>query len=162
MYMTSSSLNLCSRSSPLTYCYWDRTKRARPRFSTKCWGSELPCLPRLLLKPMRRKFWDVPGTNPDCWELYYARNVKGIIFIVDSTNETILDDAKNLLNNVLELPGMDNVALLVMANKQDLANAVTAQEIEDNFFFGAFEEMRRVVPTSTLTGSNRSDATNRT
>jgi signal recognition particle receptor subunit beta len=56
-------------------------------------------------------------------------NTRAIIFVVDSNDTTRLREAKDELWKVLESPELSNAILLVFANKQDLQNAMTADEV---------------------------------
>lgn len=57
-------------------------------------------------------------------------------------------------------PDLIGVPILVLANKQDLHSAASAQHIDERFGFGSLctaNQPYRVVPVSALTGSGISD-----
>merc|ERR1712102_250689 len=83
--------------------------------------------------------WDVGGQEKirPLWRYYYS-NVDGIIFVVDSNDVDRMDDgkgyddnAKEELHRMLAEDELRNAAVLVMANKQDLPNALSVNEVTD-------------------------------
>ncbi|KAH9495532.1 Arf GTPase arf1 [Bulinus truncatus] len=78
--------------------------------------------------------WDLGGRDKirPLYRHYYA-NTHGFIYILDSNDRERLDDALQELVSMI-LMGEDEVrdtVVMVMANKQDLPNVLSAQEIED-------------------------------
>jgi small GTP-binding protein len=83
--------------------------------------------------------WDVGGRDKirPLWRHYY-QNTNGIIFVVDSNDRDRIDDddccghsAKTELQQMLSEPELRDAPVLVLANKQDLPNAMTAAEIAE-------------------------------
>jgi ADP-ribosylation factor protein 1 len=84
--------------------------------------------------------WDVGGQEKirPLWRYYY-QNVDGIIFVVDSNDRQRVgdgngyddDNAKVELHRMLAEDELRDAALLVMANKQDLSQALSVSEITD-------------------------------
>ena len=74
--------------------------------------------------------WDIGGQDKirKLWRFYYDAT-DGLIFVVDSSDRDRINDAKEELQRLLGEPEMENVVLLVLANKQDLPNAMSASEI---------------------------------
>lgn len=81
--------------------------------------------------------WDVGGQDKirRLWRHYYL-NTQGIIFVVDSNDRERIDDsndyersAKDELQRMLAEDELKDAVLLVFANKQDCANAMSVQEI---------------------------------
>ena len=62
------------------------------------------------------------------WRHYY-QGTDGLIFVVDSSDRDRINDAKEELQKMLDEPEMENAALLVLANKQDLPNAMSASDV---------------------------------
>lgn len=62
------------------------------------------------------------------WERY-CRGVSAVIFVVDSADTKNLEAAKQELFSLLEKPSLTGTPLLVLANKNDLPNALTQDEI---------------------------------
>jgi len=76
--------------------------------------------------------WDVGGQDKirPLWRHYY-QNTQGIIFVVDSNDRDRIDNAREDLNRMLSEDELRESVLLVLANKQDLPNAMKVQEITD-------------------------------
>eukprot|EP00494_Astrolonche_serrata_P027974 UN28239 len=82
--------------------------------------------------------WDVGGQDKirPLWRHYY-QNTQGIIFVVDSNDKERIDannnsnehSAKEELHRMLSEDELRDAILLVFANKQDLPNAMSVQEI---------------------------------
>lgn len=83
--------------------------------------------------------WDVGGQDKirPLWRHYY-QGTNGLIFVVDSNDQERLEDAKDELSRMLLEDEMRDACLLVLANKQDLPNAMPANEIGD------FMDLRRL------------------
>jgi small GTP-binding protein len=73
--------------------------------------------------------WDVGGQEKirPLWRHYY-KNTDGLVFVIDSTYKNI-EEARDILKNVLADDEISNVPLLILANKQDQPNSMTTQEI---------------------------------
>jgi len=83
--------------------------------------------------------WDVGGQDKirPLWRHYY-QNTQGIIFVVDSNDRERIDDAqgadnsaKEELHRMLSEDELRDAVLLVFANKQDLPNAMTVNEVTE-------------------------------
>eukprot|EP01084_Bolivina_argentea_P319747 554607_1 len=81
--------------------------------------------------------WDVGGRDKirPLWRHYY-QNTQALIFMVDSNDRERIDDssgcegsAKEQMHLMLAEDEMQNVVLLVFANKQDLPNAMSVNEV---------------------------------
>eukprot|EP00483_Globobulimina_turgida_P000368 UN00368 len=96
--------------------------------------------------------WDVGGQDKirPLWRHYY-RNTQGIIFVVDSADRERIDDtadksqhgynmtlpAKEELHSMLQDDELSDAVLLVLANKQDLPNTMSVNEIVDRLQLNA-------------------------
>ncbi|XP_059162606.1 ADP-ribosylation factor 3-like [Physella acuta] len=78
--------------------------------------------------------WDLGGRDKirPLYRHYYA-NTDAVIYMIDSKDRERLDDAiDELMQNVLTQPDdLNDTVVMVLANKQDLPNALSSQEIED-------------------------------
>lgn len=74
--------------------------------------------------------WDVGGqeTIRKLWRHYY-HGTDGLIFVVDSSDTSRLDEARDELQNLLEQDELRDAVVLVYANKQDLPYAVNPREL---------------------------------
>eukprot|EP00388_Colpodella_angusta_P017367 GDKJ01042942.1.p1 GENE.GDKJ01042942.1~~GDKJ01042942.1.p1 ORF type:complete len:192 (-),score=49.93 GDKJ01042942.1:63-638(-) len=74
--------------------------------------------------------WDLGGQAMirKYWDQYYE-NTDAIIFVVDSADRERVAETASELNQLLAHPKLAGAPLLVFANKQDLEDAVEANEI---------------------------------
>ena len=76
------------------------------------------------------QIWDVGGQDKlrRLWKHYY-NNTHGIIYVIDSSDLNRVDEAINELKVVLSNNTMNNIPLLIYANKQDIKGSITDTEI---------------------------------
>merc|ERR1719498_2011741 len=76
--------------------------------------------------------WDIGGQDKirKLWRHYYM-GTEGLIFVIDSNDRERINVAQEELMAMLKEDEMKDAALLVLANKQDLPNAITAAEVVD-------------------------------
>merc|ERR1712000_756556 len=69
--------------------------------------------------------WDVGGQDKirQLWKHYFT-STQGIIFVVDSNDTERLPEVKEELHELLNEHQLDNVCILVLANKQDMPNSM--------------------------------------
>ncbi|GAB2233431.1 hypothetical protein Droror1_Dr00002654 [Drosera rotundifolia] len=75
-------------------------------------------------------FWDLggqPGLR-SIWEKYYEE-AHAVIYVVDSSCPSRFEDSKSALEKVLRHEDLQGAPLLILANKQDLPEAVAAEEL---------------------------------
>eukprot|EP00403_Amphidinium_massartii_P019224 CAMPEP_0178410956 /NCGR_PEP_ID=MMETSP0689_2-20121128/21249_1 /TAXON_ID=160604 /ORGANISM="Amphidinium massartii, Strain CS-259" /LENGTH=194 /DNA_ID=CAMNT_0020032153 /DNA_START=93 /DNA_END=677 /DNA_ORIENTATION=+ len=74
--------------------------------------------------------WDIGGQEKirGLWR-HYLPSVSAIIFVVDSADRDRIDIVREELENLLREPETGKACLLVFANKQDLPNAMTQEEV---------------------------------
>jgi len=74
--------------------------------------------------------WDIGGQDKirKLWRHYYL-GTHGAIFVVDSSDQERVEDACEELSKMLAEEEMRDAAVLVLANKQDLPNAVKTSEL---------------------------------
>ncbi|KAI5075737.1 hypothetical protein GOP47_0009813 [Adiantum capillus-veneris] len=74
--------------------------------------------------------WDVGGQDKirELWRFYY-QNAEGLIFVVDSNDSERVDLARDELHKLLMQDELRNVVVLVLANKTDLPNALSTEEL---------------------------------
>ncbi|CAJ1348968.1 unnamed protein product [Effrenium voratum] len=87
---------------------------------------------KLAYKNIKFTVWDIGGQDKirALWR-YYFQGTDGLIYVVDSSDRDRIQDAKEELQKILAEQEMEDAALLVLANKQDLPNAMTAAEVVD-------------------------------
>ena len=76
--------------------------------------------------------WDVGGQDKIriLWKHYY-QNSDGIIFVVDSNDKDRVSEASEELMKMLSEEELKECCLLIMANKQDLPDALSPNDITD-------------------------------
>src|SRR3989338_7111566 len=74
--------------------------------------------------------WDLGGQLAlrSYWQLYFA-NASAIIFVVDSSDVDRMDLCRSELQGIVTHEALSRVPILVLANKQDLPNALSAADI---------------------------------
>ncbi|KAI8986030.1 ADP-ribosylation factor-like protein 8B [Pilobolus umbonatus] len=76
------------------------------------------------------KLWDIGGQPRfrNMWERY-CRGVNAIIYVVDSADHDMLEVAKVELKDLLERPQLIHIPVLILGNKNDLEDALSAEEL---------------------------------
>jgi ADP-ribosylation factor protein 1 len=81
---------------------------------------------------LNMKIWDVGGQSKirRSWR-HFSTGATGIIFVVDSSDHERMEEAREELHNLLREEQMQEAAVLVYANKQDVPHAMVASEVAD-------------------------------
>ena len=76
-------------------------------------------------------FWDIGAQNKlrPLWRKSYFVGCEGLVYVVDTSDSSRFDEAKEELDWILESDEMVGVPLVVMANKQDLPQAATPSDV---------------------------------
>eukprot|EP01156_Anaeramoeba_ignava_P016823 Anaeramoba_ignava/a6298_91.p1 GENE.a6298_91~~a6298_91.p1 ORF type:complete len:187 (-),score=44.89 a6298_91:108-641(-) len=76
--------------------------------------------------------WDVGGQEyiRPLWRHYYE-GTQGIIFVIDSSDTSRINEAKDELYGLLEEEELKNAILLIFANKNDLPDAMSIETISE-------------------------------
>ncbi|CAJ0592052.1 unnamed protein product [Cylicocyclus nassatus] len=74
--------------------------------------------------------WDVGGQEKIrvLWK-YYFSNTEAVIFVVDSADRDRIDEARSEIRALFDDPELRDAKFLILANKQDLPDAMTSPEI---------------------------------
>ncbi|EQC32021.1 hypothetical protein SDRG_10220 [Saprolegnia diclina VS20] len=69
-------------------------------------------------------FWDLGGQERlrAIWSKYYSES-HGIVFVLDAADEARFDEARSALDTMLANAELDGIPILLLANKNDLADA---------------------------------------
>ncbi|KAK3912377.1 ADP-ribosylation factor-like protein 2 [Frankliniella fusca] len=100
--------------------------------------------------------WDVGGQKSlrSYWRNYFECT-DGLIWVVDSADKRRLLDCKKELHQLLEEERLAGATLLVFANKQDLAGALSFEEIRDVMDLTSIKTHHwQIVGCSAVTGSH--------
>ena len=85
--------------------------------------------------------WDVGGQDKIrvLWKHYFL-NTDAVIFVVDSQDRDRLEDAKEEIRKLANEVYLKNCSFLIMANKQDLNNALPPGEICEQLDMGRLKK----------------------
>lgn len=74
--------------------------------------------------------WDVGGQDKirPLWK-HYFHNTEGLVYVVDSADRERVNEAKDELFWILDSDEMRGVPVVILANKQDLPNAVQSSDL---------------------------------
>merc|ERR1711991_685319 len=83
-------------------------------------------------KSLKFMVWDIGGQDRirNLWRHYY-NGTQGLIFVIDSSDRDRIDEARDELHKALNEVELEKVKVLVLANKQDLAQAMPAAEVSE-------------------------------
>ena len=97
-------------------------------------------------------FWDLGGQSKmrSIWERYY-NSADAVVFVVDSTDRIRLNEAKREVEGVIQHDVLQRVPIIIFANKQDLPQPMSANEVLSNLLGEGAADLR-VFPVSALSG----------
>jgi len=80
------------------------------------------------------KMWDIGGQTRfrSMWERY-CRGVNAIVYVVDAADSEKFSLSMKELNELLQKPTLAGIPLLVLGNKNDLPEAISAEELTEKF-----------------------------
>jgi ADP-ribosylation factor 1/2 len=81
-------------------------------------------------KKLSFTMWDIGGQDRirSLWRHYYE-GANAIIFVVDSNDRERIEEVSMELTKMFEYDELRNACLLILSNKQDLPNAMSASEV---------------------------------
>uniref|UniRef100_A0A671Q890 ADP-ribosylation factor-like protein 14 n=1 Tax=Sinocyclocheilus anshuiensis TaxID=1608454 RepID=A0A671Q890_9TELE len=87
----------------------------------------------IAVKKTRFLVWDIGGQESlrATWNSYYC-NTEIVILVVDSTDRERLTVTKKELHRMLAHEDLQDASVLVLANKQDMKNSMSAAEISQS------------------------------
>ena len=90
---------------------------------------------------LQLKLWDLGGSASvrHYWPAYYAK-ASAIAFVIDTTDRHRLAENSLVLQHLLDDDDLIGLPLLVLANKQDAAEAIPASEIEELMHLSAIRD----------------------
>ncbi|KAK8394663.1 hypothetical protein O3P69_005854 [Scylla paramamosain] len=100
--------------------------------------------------------WDVGGQSSlrSYWRNYFECT-DGLIWVVDSADVDRMRDCQGELKKLLEEERLAGATLLVFANKQDLPEAVSSEQIRDILDLNSLKTHHwYILPCSAVTGDN--------
>eukprot|EP00095_Tigriopus_kingsejongensis_P002716 snap_masked-scaffold809_size94238-processed-gene-0.12 protein:Tk02716 transcript:snap_masked-scaffold809_size94238-processed-gene-0.12-mRNA-1 annotation:"adp-ribosylation factor-like 4a" len=106
--------------------------------------------------------WDVGGQEKarPLWRAY-TRATDAIIFVVDSCDKERLDEAKFELHRIMMTPDNVGTPILVVANKQDLPEATSPEDLESKLQLSDLRQLHHLEPVCAVTGEGLEEALER-
>jgi ADP-ribosylation factor protein 1 len=96
--------------------------------------------------------WDIAGQRyPQALMRHYYPNTQGIIFVVDSNDSERFQEASELLNKLIREDELRDATFLVLANKQDLPNAASLDEISNRIGLDVLRNRRWAIQRTCAT-----------
>ncbi|KAK4527817.1 hypothetical protein GAYE_SCF45G5748 [Galdieria yellowstonensis] len=97
--------------------------------------------------------WDVGGQDKirPLWR-HYFQNTQALIFVVDSNDRERILEARDELRKMLAENEMRSAVLLIFANKQDLPNAMTVDEVIEKFGLNSLNRKWKVQASCATSG----------
>ena len=98
--------------------------------------------------------WDIGGQKSirPYWRNYYDQT-DALIYVIDSADRRRMEESGVELQSLLDEERLSHVPLMVMANKQDLINALSEQEISDQLGLNELRDrVWQILPCSAKTG----------
>ncbi|KAK2191896.1 hypothetical protein NP493_43g05060 [Ridgeia piscesae] len=85
-------------------------------------------------KNLKFTFWDVGGQKKlrPLWKHYYL-NTQALVFVVDSSDRDRMNEAFNELAKLLQEKELQGASLLIFANKQDVEQCLSLEEMVEQF-----------------------------
>lgn len=98
--------------------------------------------------------WDVGGQDHlrEFWRHHFT-GTQGLIYVVDSSDRDRLQEAAEQFESVVSDLQLNDAAILILANKQDLPNAASSEEVTEIFQINQLLNGRKchVQPTTATT-----------
>jgi small GTP-binding protein len=76
--------------------------------------------------------WDIGGQDKirKLWN-YYFQGSMALIFVIDSSDQNRMEEASEELHHLLNQDELNNIPVLIYANKQDSMNAIDASQMAE-------------------------------
>lgn len=110
-------------------------------------------------KNIRFTVWDVGGQKRirSLWSHYFV-NTSAVIFVLDSADGDRIEEAAQELHSMMENDELKNAVLLVLANKQDLPNALSISEISERLEMQKLKQRWHIHSTCATQGNGLYEA----
>lgn len=106
--------------------------------------------------------WDLGGQDKirPLWRHYFEGS-KGVIFVVDASDRSQFQVAKQEFHQIVQAPKLKGCPILVFANKQDIEGAISADELAQTLDIKNLDPKRYHIQEScALTGQGLVDGMN--
>jgi small GTP-binding protein len=97
------------------------------------------------IPPLELIVWDVSGQDRlrAFWRHYY-HGTSGIIFVIDSNDSDRFNLAKTELHGILQEEELNDAVILILANKVDLPNSATVEQLKAALELNKLTEAGRI------------------
>ena len=72
---------------------------------------------------MNFTLWDVSGQATRLWKHYFDK-INAVIFVIDTSDRERVDKVSEELHKILDDPELQQAPMLILANKQDIKEAM--------------------------------------
>ena len=113
----------------------------------------------ILMSNFRLSVWDIGGQKAirPYWKEFYD-STDALIYVINSADKKRVEETGEELSQLLEEDQMNGVPLLVLANKQDLVNALSAKDVAEGLgLFSIRDRPWQIQPCSAKTGEGLKD-----
>ncbi|PRP76099.1 ADP-ribosylation factor family [Planoprotostelium fungivorum] len=113
----------------------------------------------VLYEGFKLNVWDIGGqkTIRPYWRNYFD-STDALIYVVDSADQRRLEETGHELSLLLEEDKLENVPVMIFANKQDLDNALPSKEIAETLELVTIRNRQwQIQPCSAKTGEGLSE-----
>eukprot|EP01083_Nonionella_stella_P076460 208359_1 len=103
--------------------------------------------------------WDIGGQKSirPYWRNYYD-NSDALIYVIDSADRRRVEESGIELNSLIEDEKLAGIPVLVLANKQDLINAMSAKELAETLMLHTIRDRQwQIQASSAKTGEGLQD-----
>ena len=91
------------------------------------------------------------------WRHYYT-NTQALVLVVDSQDHERIKEARDELGRMLNEDELRDIPVLVLANKQDLKNAYSGEQVRKEIDLDSLQRETNCFETSAITGQGLSEA----
>ncbi len=98
--------------------------------------------------------WDIGGQDKlrPLWKHYFS-GIHGVIFVVDSSDSTRIDEASEEINKIISETDLEGASVLIYANKQDLPGALKPNDLVNKLGLHSYRSRKwYLMPTCATTG----------
>jgi len=106
-------------------------------------------------KEIKFTVWDVGGQDKirALWR-HYFQNISGMIFVIDANDRDRLEEASRELSVLLGYEELQTIILLILANKQDLPNAMNGKELAESLRMSRYKALNwHIQPCCAVNGN---------
>ena len=106
-------------------------------------------------KNLTMTIWDIGGQDKirKLWR-YYFNGSMALIFVVDSSDHNRIEEAQEELHKLLKEDELNNIPILIYANKQDSESAMDTSQLAEKLCMSEFRNRQWFIQPSCATNGN--------